>query len=156
MAHIHELIDWTATVFIVHEDKVLLRWHEKYHILIGVGGHVELNEDPVQAAIRECKEEVGLDVTIYDMSTPPPKLNAGSKHLALPAHMNIHYIGGVQEGHQHIDLLYYAKSDSNVVVPENETDIWKWLTRAELEADTNIDPKTKFYALQALAVLGTK
>ncbi len=40
MAHIHELIDWTATVFIVHEDKVLLRWHEKYHILIGVGGHV--------------------------------------------------------------------------------------------------------------------
>ena len=66
MAHIHELIDWTAGVYIVHKNKVLIRKHEKYGFWIHVGGHVELDEDPVTAAIRECKEEVGLDVTIYD------------------------------------------------------------------------------------------
>ena len=57
MAHIHELIDWTAGVYIVHNNKVLIRLHEKYHMWVHVGGHVELDEDPVQAAIRECKEE---------------------------------------------------------------------------------------------------
>ncbi|MFM2374525.1 MAG: hypothetical protein RLZZ234_520, partial [Candidatus Parcubacteria bacterium] len=50
MPHIHEKIDYTADVFIVHENKVLLRMHEKYHTLLAVGGHVELDEDPAAAA----------------------------------------------------------------------------------------------------------
>ena len=155
MAHIHEKIDWTATVFIVHKNRVLLRLHEKYNILIGVGGHVELDEDPVEAAMRECEEEVGLKVTIYDAGTVPPSVRANSKHLALPAHMNIHYVGGNTEGHQHIDLLYYASSTSDEVVPENANDRWEWLTKEELETHDSIDAQTKFYALGALATLGT-
>ncbi len=151
MAHIHELIDWTATVFIVHEDKVLLRWHEKYHILIGVGGHVELHEDPVQAAIRECKEEVGLDVVIYDYGKRPASFRDRNRHLALPAHMNIHYVRDTN--HQHIDLLYYARSESDQITPESETDRWLWLTAAEVEQNDDITPQIKFYALGALEAL---
>ncbi len=64
MPHIHEKIDFTAEVFIVHKDRVLLRMHDKFKIWLSVGGHVELDEDPIEAAVREVKEEVGLDVTI--------------------------------------------------------------------------------------------
>ena len=64
MTHIHEKIDWTVDVFIVHEGRVLLRMHEKYYTLLAVGGHVELDEDPATAAKRECMEEVGLPIHI--------------------------------------------------------------------------------------------
>ena len=70
MPHIHEKIDFTSEVFIVYQDKVLLRIHDKYGRWLSIGGHIELDEDPVQAAIREAKEEVGLDIEIEDGLLP--------------------------------------------------------------------------------------
>lgn len=153
MAHIHELIDRTAGVYIVHNNKVLMRKHDKYGIWVHVGGHVELDEDPVEAAIRECKEEVGLDIKIFDPSAPPPSMREGNKHLAQPTHMNIHFIN---DTHQHCELLYYATSETDKVIPENETDEWKWMTEAEIESSEHIVPQIKFYALSALETLGKK
>ena len=56
MAHIHEKIDFTASVYIVFENKVLLRLHDKYNLWLGVGGHIELDEDANAALLREVKE----------------------------------------------------------------------------------------------------
>lgn len=150
MAHINELIDWTAGVYIVHENKVLIRLHDKIKKWFHVGGHVELDEDPVTAAIRECKEEVGLDITIYDSGTRPTEMEIEStmRYLPPPAHMNIHYVGGTP--HQHIDLIYYASSSTDVLVLEKEDDVCLWLTQEELEAHLNIHPQIKFYARGAL------
>jgi len=55
MPHIHDKIDFTVEVFVVHQKAVLLRRHDKYKIWLSVGGHIELDEDPNQAAIREVK-----------------------------------------------------------------------------------------------------
>jgi 8-oxo-dGTP pyrophosphatase MutT (NUDIX family) len=41
-------------------------FHDKYKIWAHVGGHIELDEDPNEAVLREIKEEVGLDVKLYD------------------------------------------------------------------------------------------
>ena len=46
MPHIHEKIDFTVEVFIVHKDTVLLRMHDKVKKWLGPGGHIELHEDP--------------------------------------------------------------------------------------------------------------
>jgi 8-oxo-dGTP diphosphatase len=54
--------------FITHGDEVLLLrgaptkriWPDKYN---GVGGHVEADEDVYTSAVREMREETGLDVT---------------------------------------------------------------------------------------------
>ena len=152
MAHIHELIDWTAGAYIVHKNKVLIRRHEKYHIWIHVGGHVELDEDPVAAVIRECKEEVGLDVHVHgaDEAYAYTDRIAG-RTLPVPAHMNIHYIN---ETHQHLDIIYYCTSDTDEVVPENQDDQWIWLTAEEIEKHTEMSEQTKLYALGALKTLG--
>ncbi|HBQ50415.1 hypothetical protein A3B42_02065 [Candidatus Daviesbacteria bacterium RIFCSPLOWO2_01_FULL_38_10] len=54
---------FAATAYIVSkidgEVKVLLHKHKKLGIWIGVGGHVEKEENPKQAVIREAKEEYG-------------------------------------------------------------------------------------------------
>jgi len=62
MPHIHDKIDFTVEVFIVHKNKVLLRMHDKFHIWCSIGGHIELDEDPIEAAYRKVKEGVGPDV----------------------------------------------------------------------------------------------
>ena len=61
--------------------------------------------------------------------------------------MNIHPIN---ETHQHIDLIFYGTCESNEVVPENPTDEWKWLTAKEIEANEDMTPLVKSYALGAL------
>lgn len=152
MAHIHELIDWTVGAYIVHENKVLIRLHEKYNVWVHVGGHVELNEDPITAIKRECLEEVGLEITIHGEDTLVQTMDViENTELVPPAHMNIHRIDDV---HQHIDLIYYANSKSNEVTPENTDDQWVWLTAEGVRDHTDMNDKIKTYALGALKTLG--
>ena len=60
MPHIHEKIDFTVSLFIVEGERVLLVHHKKLNCWLPIGGHIELEEDPEQAAYREAKEECGL------------------------------------------------------------------------------------------------
>ena len=105
MPHIHEKIDFTAEVFIVYQDKVLLRQHDKYKKWLSVGGHIELDEEPNQAAVREVKEEVGLDITLHNEEDLSITEGHGYQELIPPEFMNIHKIN---DTHQHITLVYFA------------------------------------------------
>jgi len=50
---------FTATGFVVHDGCVLLHWHPKVKAWLPPGGHIDENEDPVQAVLREVWEESG-------------------------------------------------------------------------------------------------
>lgn len=142
MPHIHELIDFTVGVYVVFEDTVLLRKHDKYGLWLGVGGHIELDEDPIEAAVRETKEEVGLDVEIIDTR----EYKEGGEIIP-PMSLNRH---AISDSHTHVNLQYAARASSNVVIPENKTDEWRWCTREELQSWNEVDGATKFGALRAL------
>jgi len=148
--HLHEKIDFTATVYIVHEDRVLLRMHEKYHIWLPPGGHIELHEDPIEAALREVKEETGLEVELVGSTE---SFNGDVKSLLPPRFLNRM---AVKPGHEHIDMIYFAKSLTWVISPddsEQQTEI-KWFVLGEL-SDTryNIPKHIQHYAAEALALL---
>jgi 8-oxo-dGTP pyrophosphatase MutT (NUDIX family) len=64
MAGSNRSIDVTVEVFVVFRNRVLLRKHEKYGIWLSVGGHIEPDEDPNQAAVREVREEAGLEIAL--------------------------------------------------------------------------------------------
>src|SRR3990172_8374291 len=111
MSHIHEKIDFTVEVFIVYKNKVLLRMHDKHKIWLSVGGHIELDEDPMQAAIREVKEEVGLDVKLIGPK-PPLEDEFDYRHLTAPRYLGRH---SVNDKHNHITLTYFAISSSDKI-----------------------------------------
>jgi 8-oxo-dGTP pyrophosphatase MutT (NUDIX family) len=156
MTHVHEKIDFTVTVYIVHDGKVLLRRHDKYNFWLGAGGHIDLNEDPNQAALREVKEEVGLEVVLWDGNK---KLNAAPddlhQELVPPVAMNRHRISPT---HEHVDMVYFAAAPSDDVQVEYEDDRsneWRWLAKDELNS-LELLPDVKFYAALALDTLGKK
>ncbi len=151
MPHIHEKIDFTVEVFVVYKNKVLLRKHDKYKIWLSVGGHIELDEDPNEAAIREVKEEVGLDIELIG-NTPKPE--EGYKQLILPYFMNRHKIN---ETHEHVTLIYFAKANTDkLILSEKETsEECRWFTMDELESsDLEIKNTVREYAKTALKILG--
>ena len=48
----------TATVYVINDGKVLLHQHKKYNTWFPLGGHIEENEFPHEAAIREVRNNV--------------------------------------------------------------------------------------------------
>lgn len=157
MSHIHEKIDFTVGVFVVYKDKVLLRLHEKYTLWLPVGGHIELHEDPIEAALREVKEEVGLDVKLWNGNQKIKYENGGPPYydyeIIPPVGMNRHTLG--PNGHQHIDLRYFAISETDHVTPENADDKWEWLGKNELHKVPML-AYIREYAALALDTLGEK
>lgn len=159
MPHIHEKIDFTASVFIVHTDAVLLRMHEKYGKWIQPGGHVELDEDPNEAVIREAKEETGIDIvlvgTIPNVPSEEKGIIGGFKNLLPPQFFNIHKITP-ESTHRHCDFIYFATSSSRELNPreEEKDNAMRWFTRAELDDPAfDLYPSTIFYAKAALDTL---
>ena len=104
MAHLHEKIDFTVAIFIVHDGKVLLIHHRKLDKWLPLGGHIELDEDPEQAAVREAKEESGLDVEL--LGERPPTTSPGTRALIAPRFLDIHRIS---DTHEHIGMIYWAR-----------------------------------------------
>ena len=78
MAHIHEKIDFTVAIFVVHERKVLVVHHRKLDQWLPLGGHIELEEDPEQAALREAEEESGLEVELAFEPHPASLTDVGT------------------------------------------------------------------------------
>jgi len=104
MPHIHEKIDFTVAIFAVHDEKVLLIHHRKLDKWLPLGGHIELDEDPEQAALREAKEESGLDVEL--LGERPPTTSPGTRALIAPRFLDVHRI---TDTHEHIGMIYWAR-----------------------------------------------
>jgi len=155
MPHIHTMpgqVDHTVEVFIVYKDKVLLRMHDKYKIWLSVGGHIELDEDPNKAAVREVKEEVGLKVKFFVAKKLPTFVEENYEELIPPFFLNRHRISPT---HEHVTYTYLATTATDEVTPENVDDEWHWFAKRELEnAKGEIKDSIRQYALTALEILG--
>ena len=91
----------TASCFILDpEGRLLLHHHRRLNRWLQMGGHLEPGEDPVAAALREGREESGLE-----------DLRIVSEGIA---DLDVHPIpaGRGEPEHRHYDVRYIARTDS--------------------------------------------
>ena len=120
---------FTATGYIARHDAILLHWDAKLRMWLPPGGHIEPDEDPVQAVLREAREETGIEVRVlssaerFKFKTPvqlPPPITILVEDIDDP----------VDGFHHHIDTIYFL---APLGTPPEAPEQWRWVTRDELE-----------------------
>lgn len=148
MGHIHEKIDFTVAIFVVHDGKVLVIHHRKLNKWLPLGGHIELEEDPEQAALREAREESGLEVEL--LGERPPTTGPGTRALIAPRFLDIHRIS---DTHEHIGMIYWARprSGAEAICAAEEHHAIRWCAAEELERlEPRMSEAVKWYCLKAI------
>lgn len=135
---------FTASAVILDSRKrVLMMWHKKYGMWMTMGGHMDENEIPEEAAARECKEETGIDVEIvhkpgvdYFKSDPTTGRMLTPPYALLLENVPENINKG-EPAHQHIDFIYLAKPMDErqaLQVHEREGSELEWFTKHDIEA----------------------
>ncbi|HEV2722418.1 MAG TPA: NUDIX hydrolase [Thermoanaerobaculia bacterium] len=117
----------TASCYIVHGGALLLHHHRRLNRWLQMGGHVERDEHPAAAALREGSEESGL------------------RDLALAADgifdLDVHVIPAAkgEPEHRHFDVRYVARTEmpDAVVVDPAESSELAWVPLAAAESMMN-------------------
>lgn len=119
----------TASALIVHPPtrRVLLRWHVRQRAWLQVGGHADPGEvDPLAIALREAREETGLDDLV-------PWPDAGLVHAVI-----VPVAASQREpAHEHADLRFVlATGTPDAARPEHAEAPLCWLSLAEAATAT--------------------
>ena len=119
---------FTATGFVVHAGRVLLHWHPKVCAWLPPGGHVEPNEDPVQAVLREVREETGVEAEVVELAQSLPL--DYPRQVEPPFTIMVEDIHDPVDGfHHHIDMIYFCR----LVGPAGPLNPgWAWFSREAL------------------------
>ncbi len=135
---------FTATVYILQDQEVLLLFHPKLQKWLPPGGHIEVNETPSECARRETQEETGLEIEfIKEEHLWLNYANAYSTERPfmclienIPAHRD-------QPPHQHIDFIYLARPIGGTLLTHEQLR-WFSLPKIELlESEVEIFAETK-------------
>lgn len=149
---------FTATVYVVNDGETALHDHKRHRIALPPGGHIDRDEVPHEAGLREVREEMGLDPTLVDdtRSVDAPEGRA----LPQPRHQMLYDINvhDGQVGHQHIDLIYYATVPSRTLEPqagERREDAWQWYSAEELRK-SNLPTDIIQFGVEAIQAARTR
>lgn len=117
----------TASVWIVNKDrtKTLFCFHKLYNSWSWIGGHADSETDLLRVALREAKEETGVDVT------PVNEDILSLEILPVAGHMKK---GSYVPSHIHYNVTYLAEADESAplkIAPEENSDL-KWLPLSQV------------------------
>lgn len=121
-----------ASTFIIdpYTKKILLIKHKKNRKWTQPGGHIESNETPEEAALREAYEETGLHIRL--LGERFPREDDFIRPLGIQKNRRTTNDG---ETHMHIDIIYAAipNDTSDFIINKEESDDIKWFSREELD-----------------------
>jgi 8-oxo-dGTP pyrophosphatase MutT (NUDIX family) len=144
---------FTATLYLVSDGAVALHDHKRLDMWLPPGGHVDRDELPHRTALRETREETGLDPEL--VADRESITSATVESLPQPEHVQLADINrhGDAVGHQHVDLVYYGRATSRAIDPadgEVPAEDWRWFTADELRDADFLEPDTVEIGLRAI------
>jgi 8-oxo-dGTP pyrophosphatase MutT (NUDIX family) len=102
----------TVSGFVVHEGLTALHWHRKIGAWLPAGGHIEPGEDPVEATLREIREELDVEAEVMPLA-PCVEYAGGPAQLPPPYTILVCPVDGcgrTPDGKAvHIDLVYFCR-----------------------------------------------
>lgn len=146
MSHIHTAPgqhDFTVSTFIFRLDEaepmVYLHTHKRIGKFLHFGGHVELDENPWQAIIREIKEESGYDINQLRLLQPKKRVKKVSSGRLIPypiAVISVGYYGDKDKNHFHDDLCFafVTNQEPASASSDSESDDIRLFSRQQLLA----------------------
>ena len=112
------------------KQEVLLVYNKKLKKWLQPGGHIEDDETPEEAALREVYEETGLHVRL--LGEKFPREEDFIRPLGIQKNRRTMSDG---EMHMHVDIIYAAvpNDDNKEQLNKEESDDIAWFSREELE-----------------------
>lgn len=126
-----------VSVFIFTDDKnprTLLVKHKKFGKWFQPGGHQEKYENILDGAIRETKEETGIDLS--SILQKPEKISDEVLKLPIPDFVLIEKIPMYKNEpeHSHQDFIYVTRiPHQDVLLAESEHDDIGWFKKEDLK-----------------------
>jgi ADP-ribose pyrophosphatase YjhB (NUDIX family) len=113
------------------EDRILLVHHNKIGLWLYPGGHVDPNESPAEAAVREVLEETGVHAAVLG---EPTFAHAAVRSHAAPWTVIEMDVTDSRDGqHRHIDFVYVCRAaGGDLAAQQEEVDGVEWVPVADV------------------------
>ena len=147
----------TASTFVFRREArtwlTALVWHPRLECWLPSGGHVESSENTEEAAIREAREETGLDVQL--LPGPAAPVPAGYPHKVLCAPWWITEMGASPDSHTasphvHVDHVFAAVASSAQPAGTPAHTV-RWFSRSDVTEEPGISQDSRLQVLELLA-----
>jgi 8-oxo-dGTP pyrophosphatase MutT (NUDIX family) len=116
---------FSVAVYARRGDRVLVIEHRRLNTWLPIGGELEAGETPLEAGVRELREETGLAGLWRPLADAldgvPTGLIGYEEHMAGSKGLHMNFV------------LVCEIAVGDDVKPNDEFGVWRWVNRAELE-----------------------